>query len=167
MDTTIAAAFIAGVSSIVAAVFAYRASGQANRYTSEAAAEVNRIASTKVDGEAYERSQQFYEKLLVAAEKEVSRLQQQVDRLREELDRVNFSMAAEVTVSDTLRSQVRELQQQVSVLSRSHGVVDLQRRQPRHTAHNAPRTVQREGADLDRRNPKPESEESSGPALAD
>lgn len=108
--TTVIAAAVGGVPAIAAAWFAYRASVHANATTEES----NRIASTKVDAEAYERSQVFYEKLLAEAERHLDRLRGQVDRLQDQLDRVNTQLASEQDVSNTLRNQVRSLFTQVN-----------------------------------------------------
>ncbi len=106
MDTTtIVTAVVAGIPSFFAAVFAYRTSAHANR-----------ISETKVDGEAYERSQQFYEKVMAGAERELARLQAQVDRLNDQLERVNNQLALEQDVSNTLRNHLRALQTQVTAM---------------------------------------------------
>ncbi len=114
MDTNVIIAVIAGIPSLAAAAFAYRSSVSATRAKSTSDSEVNRLASTKVDAEAFERSQVIYEKAMLAAEKEVGRLQGQVDRLNDQLDRLNDQLAREQDVSNTLRNHVRTLQSQVS-----------------------------------------------------
>jgi len=119
MDSTLTAALIAGVPSIAAAVFTYRASVTATRAKASADSEVNRLAATKVDAEAYERSQAIYEKAMASAEKEVTRLQGQVDRLQAQLERVNDQLAREQDVSNTLRNHVRTLQTQVQQMEQT------------------------------------------------
>ncbi len=126
MDTSILVALVAGVPSVAAALFAYRSSAQATRAKAETDAEVNRIAATKVDAEAFERSQALYEKVLAAAEKEVGRLQSQVDRLHDQLDRVNDQLAREQDVSNTLRNHVRTLQAQVTTMEQTLTALRIQ-----------------------------------------
>lgn len=109
MDNTIViTTVLAGLPSIAAALFAYRTSTQANK-----------ISATKVDGEAYERSQQFYEKVMAGAERELTRLQVQVDRLNQQLERVNSQLALEQDVSNTLRNHLRALQTQVTSMEQT------------------------------------------------
>lgn len=86
-------AAITAIPGMVAAVFAYRSSVQANR-----------IGQRKVEVDAYDRSKAFYEGMLERAEKEISRLREQVSRLSDQLGQ-------EQNVSQTLRIQVRDLQQ--------------------------------------------------------
>lgn len=105
MDPAITIALVAGVPSVVAAAFAYRSSARANK-----------ISETKVDAEAYDRSQLFYEKLLAEAEKHLERLRSQVERLNDQLDRVNNQLAQEQDTSNALRNHVRTLQLQVNSL---------------------------------------------------
>jgi septal ring factor EnvC (AmiA/AmiB activator) len=112
VDPTIVAAVVGGVPAIVAAWFAYRASSNANAQTEE----TNRIAATKVDAEAYSRSQAFYEKLLTEADKHIDRLRSQVERLNDELDRVGAQAAQERDVANALRDQVRSLTRQVGAM---------------------------------------------------
>lgn len=109
MDSTgIVVAVIAGVPAIASALFAFRASSQANK-----------VGEKKVDAEAFERSQTIYDKI-------VDRLQSQVDQLQGQLSRTGVQLASEQDVSFTLRNQVRTLQQQVESLSRT--VADLRAR---------------------------------------
>ena len=119
MDTTLLAGVLTGIPSLAAAAFAYRSSVAATRAKSDSDAEVNRLASTKIDAEAYERSQAIYEKAMTAAEKEVNRLQGQVDRLQSQLERVNDQLAREQDVSNTLRNHVRTLQTQVQAMEQT------------------------------------------------
>src|SRR5215210_3657529 len=102
---TLIAAGIGGVPAIVAATFAFRSSVRATKATEAA----NNLAATKVDAEAYERSQAFYEKTLTEAEK-------QIDRLRSQIDRLTTQLAQEQDVSNVLRNQVRTLATQIGSL---------------------------------------------------
>lgn len=113
--TTITAVAIGGIPAIVAAFFAYRASLRAARVTEEA----NRIASTKVDAEAYERSQKFYESLTTEAEKHIDRLRGQIDRLNDQVDRLNTQLATEKEISRAAREQVRALTSQINLMERT------------------------------------------------
>lgn len=131
MDPTLVAAGIGGVPAIVAAWFAYRSSVRANQSTDEA----NRIARTKVDAEAYERSQAFYEKLLGEADKHLDRLRAQVDLLSDQLNRVNQQLVSEQEVSATLRGQVRVLGAQVATME---GTIAEVRRQVEAARANPP-----------------------------
>lgn len=119
MDASLLVAGVTGIPSIAAAVFAYRSSASATRAKAEADFQVNQIAAGKVDAEAFERSQTFYEKVMAAAEKELGRLQGQVDRLHDQLERVNDQLAREQDVSNTLRNHVRTLQSQVSAMEQT------------------------------------------------
>lgn len=107
--TTVVAAATGGIPAVIAAIFAYKSSIRANAVT----AETNRLASTKVDAEAYERSQKFYESLLAEAEKHLERLRTQTDRLNDQVDRLNAQLANEQDVSNVLRNQVRGLTTQI------------------------------------------------------
>ncbi len=126
MDASLIAGLLTGIPSIAAAAFAYRSSISATKAKSEADAEVNRLAATKIDAEAYERSQAIYEKAMTAAEKEVTRLQGQVDRLAGQLERVNDQLAREQDVSNTLRNHVRTLQTQVQAMEQTVGALRTQ-----------------------------------------
>lgn len=108
-SSTITAALSGGVPAILAAYFAYRSSMRAAASTEEA----NRLASTKVDAEAYERSQRFYESLVAEAEKHIDRLRLQIDKLNEQVDRLLAQVATEQDVSNVLRNQVRALTTQI------------------------------------------------------
>lgn len=110
MDNTILAAAIGGIPAILAALFAYRSSTRAARITDDA----NRLASTKVDADAYERSQRFYESLLHEAEKHIDRLRSQIEILNGQVDRLNSQLVTERDVSNSLRNQVKALTTQVS-----------------------------------------------------
>jgi peptidoglycan hydrolase CwlO-like protein len=101
----ILAASIGGIPAIIAAIFAYKSSANANE-----------VSVKKVDAEAYERSQQFYEKLLSEADRQLERLRVQVDRLNDQVDKVNTQLATEQDVSNVLRNQVRMLTTQVSTM---------------------------------------------------
>jgi chromosome segregation ATPase len=101
--TTILVAALSLLGSGLAALLSYRASTAANK-----------VSEKKVDAEAYERSQQFYEKLLGEADKALDRLRGQVERLQDQLDRVNGQLAQEQDVSNLLRNHVRSLQTQVN-----------------------------------------------------
>jgi chromosome segregation ATPase len=114
MDTSaIVLAVVAGVPSILAAAFAYRTSNQATKAKVKADEDVNKLSTLKLDAEAFDRSQAFYDKVINAAEKEVDRLQGQIDRLHAQLERVNDQLAREQDVSNTLRNHLRTVQQQV------------------------------------------------------
>lgn len=106
--TTVAVAVISLFGSGLAALLSFRASTSANK-----------VSEKKVDAEAYERSQQFYEKLLAEADKALDRLRTQVDRLQDQLDRVNTQLAQEQDVSNLLRNHVRALQTQVNSMEAS------------------------------------------------
>lgn len=139
--TTIVAAAVGGAPALVAAWFAYRASARANEQAAAQAEETNRIAATKVDAEAYERSQLFYEKLLGEADKHLERLRTQVDRLQDQLDRVNTQLANEQDVSNTLRNQVRILTTQVGSMEATVQILRVQMNEGRtlNRADTAPR----------------------------
>jgi chromosome segregation ATPase len=107
--TTIIAAAIGGIPALLAAFFAYKSSTRAATITNEA----NRLAATKVDADAYERSQRFYESLLNEAEKHIDRLRAQTERLNDQVDKLNNQLANEQDVSNVLRNQVRALTTQV------------------------------------------------------
>lgn len=121
-STTVLAAGIGGIPAIAAAWFAYRASMRASETTSE----TNRIAATKVDAEAYTRSQQFYEKLLSEADKHLERLRREVDRVNDQLERVNSQLAQEQDVSNSLRNQIRALTTQVGSMETALSSLRLQ-----------------------------------------
>jgi peptidoglycan hydrolase CwlO-like protein len=108
-------AVIAGIPSVIAALFAYRSSMHANKATEDA----NRLAVSKVEGEAFERSQAFYDRLLANAEKELVRLQAQVDRLNQQLDKTNAELAQEKHVAQGLRVHVATMQAQVVTMETS------------------------------------------------
>lgn len=113
MDVTVViAAGIGGLPAILAAFFAYKSSIRAAKTTEEA----NRLAGTKVDAEAYERSQRFYESLLGEAEKHIDRLRSHTDRLNDQVDRLNTQLASEQDVSNALRNHVRALTSQISAM---------------------------------------------------
>lgn len=106
MDTiAIITPLLASIPAIGAAFFAYRSSSKATK-----------VEQTKVDGIVFERSQQFYEKVMASADKEVTRLQTQVDRLHDQLGRVNDQLAKEQDVSNALRNHLRTMQGQVTVM---------------------------------------------------
>lgn len=109
-STTIFAAAIGGVPALVAAWFAYQASMRATAITEQG----NRVAAIKVDAEAYERSQKFYESLMVEAEKHIERLRTHIERLTDQVDRLNNQLATEQDVSNVLRNQIRALTAQIS-----------------------------------------------------
>lgn len=110
--STIAAALSGGVPAITAAYFAYRSSIRAAAVSAEA----NHIAASKVDAEAYERSQRFYESLVTEAEKHIDRLRGQTDKLNEQVDRLYAQIATEQDVSNVLRNQIRALTTQISTM---------------------------------------------------
>jgi septal ring factor EnvC (AmiA/AmiB activator) len=112
VDNTIIIAAIGLIGSALAGLLSYRASATANRATADA----NRINEKKVDAEAYARSQGFYEKLLVEADRHLDRLRKQVEELSEQLNRVTDQLNREQRMSDNLRNQVREMQQKMSAL---------------------------------------------------
>ncbi len=126
MDATLITAGVAAVPSMAAALFAYRSSMVATKAKADADAEVARLAQTKVDAEAFERSQSFYEKVMASAEKELARLQSQVDRLHDQLVRVNDQLAKEQDVSNALRNHVRTLQVQVTSMEETLGALRTQ-----------------------------------------
>lgn len=105
MDTNVIIALVAGLASVAGAFVAYRASSQANL-----------VNKQKVDSEAFDRSQQMYERMLSTQDKELTRLQGQVDRLNSHLDRTNEAVAREKDISETLRALVIALQRQVGVM---------------------------------------------------
>lgn len=108
MNASLVVGMGSAIAAIVSAILAYNSSKQANRTTEK-----------KVDAEAFERSQQFYEKLLAEADKAVDRLRVQVERLQDQLDRVSNALSTEQGVSGILRTHVRALQQQVSNMESS------------------------------------------------
>jgi len=139
MDSTaILAAVFGGVPAVVAAIFAYRSSAQANA-----------VSVKKVDAEAYERSQQFYEKLIAEADKQMERLRLQVDRLNDQVDRVNSQLAQEQDVSNALRNHVRTLTAQVGsmemTLAELRVQIDSGRAQNRSAVQVIPQPSQRPG----------------------
>jgi small-conductance mechanosensitive channel len=96
--TPLLVAVLAGFLGSVPGVLAYRASTKANAQTER-----------KVDGEAYERAQQFWEKQLGAADL-------QLERVRSQLDRISDQLSKEQDISNYLRDQIRVLQGQVRIL---------------------------------------------------
>lgn len=127
MDTSsIVLAMVAGIPSIAAAFFAYRTSAKATAAKEKADEDVNRLGAMKLDAEAFDRSQQFYDKVIAAAEKEVDRLQGQIDRLHTQLERVNDQLAREQDVSNTLRNHLRTVQQQVTTMEQTVNVLRSQ-----------------------------------------
>ncbi len=108
MDGATTAAILSAVAALGAAFLTYRASSQANR-----------INSTKVDAEAYDRAQVLWEKALAQAES-------QTDRLRSQVDRLSDQLATEQDVSNNLRNQVRTLQQTVTSMEQSLSALRLQ-----------------------------------------
>jgi chromosome segregation ATPase len=115
VDSTILIAGIGLVGAGFSAYLSYRSSTAANR----AALQANRISELKVDAEAYDRSQGFYEKLLAEADKHLDRLRTQVQLLGDELERVSNQLNEEQNISDHLRTQVRSLQLRVSDMESS------------------------------------------------
>lgn len=113
--TTIIAGAVGGFPAILAAYFAYKASVRASDITEQQ----NRITVTKVDAEAYERSQKFYEAMLAEAEKTMDRLRVQIDRLNDQVDHLNTQLASEQDVSNVLRNQIRALTTQISYLEQT------------------------------------------------
>ena len=146
---TIVTAAVAGLPSVLAALFAYRSSSQANRVNAEA----QRINERKVDAEAYDRSQAFYEKLLSEADRAVDRLRSQVDRLQEQLDRTNNQLSNEQDVSNALRNHVRSLQAQVNgmevTVATLREQLNVNRGGDTPYLERARRTAERSGAILD------------------
>lgn len=122
MDTSIIVAVVAGVPAVSAAAFAYRASTSASRVTMEA----NAIAKSKVDGEVFERSQAFYEKLVSGAEREQTRLQEQISRLREQIEKNGVAFEVEQNINHDLRVQIRDLQFKVSGFE--HDLAEINKR---------------------------------------
>lgn len=112
MDNPLIIAIVGLVGAMFSAYLSYRASTSANR----AADEANRVAEKKVDAEAYERSQGFYEKMLQEADKHLDRLRQQVELLSAQLERVVNELNSEQVTSLSLRKRVHELQIQVSTM---------------------------------------------------
>lgn len=110
MDTSVIVALVAGLPAVSAAAFAYRASTSASKVTMEA----NAIAKSKVDGEVFERSQAFYEKLVAGAEREQSRLQEQISRLRDQIEKSTDAFEKEQEINHELRVQIRDLQYKVA-----------------------------------------------------
>jgi peptidoglycan hydrolase CwlO-like protein len=115
LDSTVIIGFISMVGAMFSAYLAYRASSQANR-----------TQDKKVDAEAFDRSQVFYEKLLAEADKAVERLRVQIERLQDQLDRVNTQLSQEQDVSSLLRTHVRALQQQVNSMESTLGMLRTQ-----------------------------------------
>jgi len=108
----VAALGLAGV--VLSAVLSYRTSRQVNT----AALEASRVAERQVDGEAYARSQGFYEKLLSEADRHLDRLRTQIQLLGEDLERVSKQLADEQAANDLLRCQVRQLHERVNAMER-------------------------------------------------
>jgi peptidoglycan hydrolase CwlO-like protein len=129
-STTVVVAAIGGIPAIIAAAFAYRSSVRAASTTEQANVRAEALAATKVDAEAYERSQHFYEKLLAESDKHLDRLRQQVDSLNAQVDRVNARLAQEQDVSSVLREQVRALTTQVSSMGTTLAVLHDQMQIP-------------------------------------
>jgi septal ring factor EnvC (AmiA/AmiB activator) len=103
--TQVLVATIAGVPAIVAAIFAYRSSAQANK-----------AAEKKVDAEVFERTQGLYEQAIAGAQREIERLQQSQERMAAQLDRMNTQLANEQDTSHRLRGQLAVLQAQVQTM---------------------------------------------------
>lgn len=116
MDTTpILVASVAGLPAIVAAVFAYRSSAQANR-----------ASEKKVDAEVFERTQALYEKAIIGAEREIERLQQSQERMAAQVERMQSQLTNEQDTAHRLRGQLAALQAQVQTME---GIISALRSQ--------------------------------------
>lgn len=94
-------AFIAAAAAIVAAILTFRSSSKANATNDR-----------KVDLEEHREAVDRLKKIIEEQDKHV-------DRVRAQLDRVQDQLAKEQDVSQTLRSQIFSLQEQVNELMRS------------------------------------------------
>lgn len=106
---------IALLGSIAGGGFSYRA-----------AASANRIQERRVTLEEYERTQAFYRELLAEMERHLNRLRTQTKRLHAQLQAVETQLAQEQDISNVLRSQVRSLQGQVSLLEQTMTALRLE-----------------------------------------
>lgn len=105
MDTPTLAAVIAGIVAIISAALTYRASSQANR-----------VNSTKVDAEAYDRAQNIYKSGLAEYERQMGLMREQVDRLERQVQE-------EREVTEKLRRYVRELRETIARMERHIAVM--------------------------------------------
>lgn len=90
------------------ALLAFRASSQANK-----------ISNKKIDAEAYERSQSFYEKSLAQAEKDIERVRAQAEK---DIERVRAQAERDI---ERLRTQVDRLQDQLTRVTAQLGQMSM------------------------------------------
>ncbi len=108
MDAAVIVAVVAAVPGVAGAVFAARASSRANQIALRA----SMLDERKVDAQAYKDAQEIYERALA--------------QLRGQIDRLSEQLAQEQDVSNTLRNQVRTLQQTMLQMEQAQQAMRLQ-----------------------------------------
>ncbi|MEV4096982.1 hypothetical protein [Streptosporangium saharense] len=78
-------------------------------FTASASRRAARVEDSKVDAAAYDRAKQIYESALQT-------LEEQLTRLRERMAELNDQLAREQDTSAAMRTQVRDLREQVDLL---------------------------------------------------
>ena len=135
IDTGIVTALIAGAVSIAVAGLSLVGARSAQKSTAalhqrQAEAEQSAAADKReraeaqaravVEAQAYQRARDSYERIVKDLEAQLDRNQKTVERVQTQLDLVMGRLATEQDVSNTLRSQIRTLQDRIAELQREN-----------------------------------------------
>lgn len=135
MNAGVIVAAISGLVSVVVAIVAQRGARDAQRITADTQrrqGEAENLAAreksereeqavrAQVEAHAYARARESYERIVKDLEAQLTRNQVTVERVQQQIDVVLARLATEQDVSNSLRNQIRSLQDRIAELQREN-----------------------------------------------